>query len=107
MTGHPISRRRFLKIASRVAALGALAIGTDSVFFEPNRPRVVRLEVPLRRLPPNFDGFTIAQLSDFHFDPYFSVHPITAAVQITNELNPDLACSLAISSLIRHCADAD
>jgi len=90
VTGSPTSRRRFLKIASRVAALGAIAIGTDSVLIEPNRPRIVRLEVPLRRLPASFDGFTIAQLSDFHFDPYFSIHPITAAVQITNQLNPDL-----------------
>lgn len=90
MTGSPTSRRRFLKIASRVAALGAVAIAADSILIEPNRPRVVRLDVPLRRLPAEFDGFTIVQLSDFHFDPYFSIRPIKSAVQITNDLNPDL-----------------
>jgi len=36
------------------------------------------------------DGFTIALLSDFHYDPYFSVHPLEAAVPLVNHLHPDL-----------------
>ncbi len=42
------------------------------------------------RLPEAFDGFTIAQLSDFHYDPYFSVIPIRHAVKMVNQLKPDL-----------------
>jgi predicted MPP superfamily phosphohydrolase len=87
LTSAPTTRRRFLKIA---AAAGALTIGADATVLEPNHPRVVRVDVPLLRLAPEFDGFTIIQLSDFHFDPYFSIIPIRKSVQITNDLKPDL-----------------
>jgi hypothetical protein len=83
----PISRRRLLKIG---AAACVAAIGVDAALLEPNHPKLVRVDVPLLRLPREFDGFTIAQLSDFHFDPYFSVVPIRAAVQMANALDPDL-----------------
>jgi predicted MPP superfamily phosphohydrolase len=41
-------------------------------------------------LPHAFDGFTIAQLSDFHYEDHFSVMPIRKAVEIVNALHPDL-----------------
>ena len=62
----------------------------DSLFIEPNHPRVIRKEIFLRRWPSRLEGFTIALLSDFHYDPYFSVHPIRSAVDIINGLQPDL-----------------
>lgn len=82
-----MTRRRFLK-----AAIGAsaLIVAADSTLIEPNRPRLVRLDVTLPRLPPSFDGLTIAQLSDFHFDPYFSVTPIQKATRMVIEEKPDL-----------------
>jgi uncharacterized protein len=36
------------------------------------------------------NGFTIALLSDFHYDPVFSRHPLLAAIPMVNELHPDL-----------------
>lgn len=87
MTLTPTSRRRFLQIA---AATSVLAIGADAALFEPNHPVVTRIDIPLLRLPREFDGFTVAQLSDFHYDPYFSVIPIRKAVFLANTLNPDL-----------------
>jgi predicted MPP superfamily phosphohydrolase len=83
----PINRRKFIK---RVAAAGIAAIAADSMLIEPNRPRLIRKEIALRRWPSRLDGFTIALLSDFHYDPYFSVHPIRSAVEIVNGLHPDL-----------------
>jgi predicted MPP superfamily phosphohydrolase len=44
----------------------------------------------LSRWPAQMNGFTIALLSDFHYDPYFSVHPLHAAVPMVNSLHPDL-----------------
>jgi hypothetical protein len=73
-----------------VAATGALAIGAGASIIEPNDPRLVRMEVPLTRLPNSFDGFTIAQLSDFHYDEVFSKVPIRKAVRTVNDLRPDL-----------------
>jgi len=65
-------------------------VAGDATLVEPNRPRLIRQEIPLRRLPRGFDGLTIVQLSDFHYDPYFSAIPIAAAVRMANELKPDL-----------------
>lgn len=73
-----------------VAGVGALGLGEYSAVVEPNRPRLVRVEVPIRRLPEAFDGFTILQLTDFHYDSLFSVVPIRRAIEMANSLNPDL-----------------
>lgn len=82
-----IHRRKFIK---GVTAAAVAAIATDSILIEPNRPRVIRQEIALQRWPDRLDGFTIALLSDFHYDPYFSVHPIRKGVEIVNGLRPDL-----------------
>ena len=83
----PNTRRQFLYTA---VAAGAIAIAGDSILLEPNRPRIVRRDFPLKRWPERLSGFTIALLSDFHYDPYFSVHPLHAAVPLVNSLHPDL-----------------
>jgi uncharacterized protein len=83
----PITRRKFIVLAA-AASTGALAI--DSAIFEPNRPRIVRQDVALSRWPQQLEGFTIALLSDFHYDPYCSVHPLKAAIGMVNNLRPDL-----------------
>jgi len=83
----PINRRRFIK---RVAAAGLGALSADSILLEPNHPRLIRKDIALSRWPSRLDGFTIALLSDFHYDPYFSVHPIRTAVEIVKGLRPDL-----------------
>lgn len=81
------TRRKFIGLA---AAAGVAAVTADSIFLAPNRPRIVRLELAPRRWPARLDGFTIALLSDFHYDPYFSAHPLHAAVGMVNALQPDL-----------------
>jgi hypothetical protein len=47
-------------------------------------------EFLLPRWPEPMNGFTIALLSDFHYDPYFSVLPLKAAIPMVNALRPDL-----------------
>jgi uncharacterized protein len=72
------------------AAAGAVALAGDSVLLEPNRPRIVRQDFFLPRWPERMNGFTVALLSDFHYDPYFSVHPLHAAIPMVNDLRPHL-----------------
>jgi hypothetical protein len=67
-----------------------LAIAGDTILLEPNLPRIVRKEFFLPRWPERMDGFTVALLSDFHYDPYFSVHPLRSAIGLVNGLRPDL-----------------
>ena len=69
---------------------GALATVGDAWLGEPTHPRLVRMDIPLTRLPVELDGFTIVQLSDFHYDEEFTIHPIRKAIEIVNGLNPDL-----------------
>jgi uncharacterized protein len=82
-----ISRRKFILGA---AVAGTAAIVADSTLLEPNHPRLVRREIRLRRWPAELEGFTVALLSDFHYDEYFSAHPLRAAVPMVNALHPDL-----------------
>jgi uncharacterized protein len=84
-----VTRRRFLQVAAGVAATGAIALGEDAIILEPKRPVLTSLELTLTRLPPAFDGFTIAQLGDFHYG-HFSLAPIQAAIEIVNRLHPDV-----------------
>ena len=81
-----ITRRKFLA----ASAIGAAALAGDGLLIEPNRPTVVRKTFSLPRWPRLMNGFTIALLSDFHYDPYFCIHPIHAAIPIVNSLHPDL-----------------
>lgn len=81
------TRRKFLYGAAIIA--GAAGVGADG-FVESNHPHLVKIEIPLARLPQSFDGFTIAQLSDFHYEEHFSAVPIHKAVDIVNGLRPDL-----------------
>jgi uncharacterized protein len=81
------SRRKFISLA---AAAGVAALGIDSVLIEPNRPQLLRREIRLERWPAALNGFTVALLSDFHYDPIFSIHPLHAAIGMVNSLNPDL-----------------
>jgi predicted MPP superfamily phosphohydrolase len=83
-----LTRRKFLYTGGLTAA-GAAVTGTVGL-VESNRPEIVRIEIRLRRLPHEFDGFTIAQLSDFHYEDHFSVVPIRKGVDLVNELRPDL-----------------
>jgi predicted MPP superfamily phosphohydrolase len=66
------------------------ALAVDTTLIAPNLPRIVRKEIALRRWPERLEGFTIALLSDFHYDPYFSVHPLRSSIGMVNGLHPDL-----------------
>jgi predicted MPP superfamily phosphohydrolase len=83
-----LTRRKFLYTGA-AAATGIAALGLDG-FAQSKHVQLRRVEIPLARLPEAFDGFTIAQLSDFHYDPEFSVSPIRKAVAMVNGLKPDL-----------------
>jgi hypothetical protein len=82
-----INRRKFFGLA---ASAGAIAIAADGVFIGPMRPTIVRKDIFLKRWPARMDGFNIALLSDFHYDPIFSIHPIQSAVEMVNGVRPDL-----------------
>ena len=77
--------------------LGAGAAGTAvmatggaySALLEPHWLTIERVTIPLRRLSPEFDGFTLAQISDIHRGPYVDDAAVQAAVEAVNQLRPD------------------
>lgn len=66
-----------------------IAAGIDAV-VEADHPIVNHVDIHLDRVPEAFNGFRIAQLSDFHYDEHFSAAPIRSAVELVNGLNADL-----------------
>ena len=84
------TRRKFLQGAAAVAGVGTFGLGADGLIIEPNHPQLIRVDVSLTRLPAAFDGFTIVQLSDFHYDDHFSVIPLRKSIEIANTLHPDI-----------------
>ncbi len=51
---------------------------------------VETVQIHLKRLPKNLDGWRIAHLSDIHHSPFTSLEHISRAVEIANELKPDM-----------------
>jgi len=86
----PFTRRNFIKAGAAVIASCALAVEGKAIVGDTGDPRLISVEIPLTRLPAAWDGFTIVQLSDFHYDPVLTVPPIRKAIEITNRLRPDL-----------------
>ena len=68
---------------------GLLASYASNV--EPHWPEVVRLALPLLRLPRRLDGLTLVQISDLHAGDYADAIKIRRLVAMTNALQADIA----------------
>jgi len=84
----PMNRRTFLKFAaySGVVAL----IGSYPVFIERTIVHVNNYRIPVRKLPPAFHGFRIAQLTDLHLGFLVSEAFVEGIVHRTNALRTDV-----------------
>jgi predicted MPP superfamily phosphohydrolase len=85
------SRRNFFRYASYI--VGGLPFVVAVYGFAAGRLkyRVERVEVPIANLPKELDGFKIAQLSDIHIGDFMPREEVRRAVNIANDLKPDLA----------------
>jgi len=57
---------------------------------EANSLSLERVEIRLKRLPKQLDGFRIVHLSDTHHSPFTSLDHISRTVKVANRLKPDL-----------------
>jgi uncharacterized protein len=69
------------------SALGEMA---RVALAEPFMIAVERQEIFLRKLPPALDGFRIVQLSDLHYGPMVDPRHLQRAIEIANDLSPDM-----------------
>ena len=84
------SRRKFISQISIFSALAPLAILTYGMLRNAYNYQFHKIQVSLKKLPSNFKGFTIVQLSDIHAGSFNKTKPIEKAVEKINALNPDL-----------------
>jgi predicted MPP superfamily phosphohydrolase len=84
-------RRRFLMRLSGSAALGATGVLTWLGVRAARRlPEVVEVDVPIRGLPAELDGYHIVQLSDVHVGMTIDKDFILPIVEQVTSLRPDL-----------------
>jgi predicted MPP superfamily phosphohydrolase len=86
-----ITRRTFLK--SSAVALAGLATASAAYIAVRDESQDLVVEpvtVPLANLHAGLEGFTIVQLSDFHLLPLTKPKLVRRAVDLTNDLKPDL-----------------
>jgi hypothetical protein len=85
-----LARRKFL--SNTALAAGAVPLAAAGYGFLFGRiefeKSFVRMKLP--RLPREFHGFRIAQLSDFHIGPFMTSSDIRHVVEMTTALKPDL-----------------
>lgn len=76
---------------SAVLALALSVVVTSIGFLNARRiAKVVNIDIPLDRLPPALDGFTIAQITDIHVGPTIKGTYVQGVVNKVNALNPDI-----------------
>jgi hypothetical protein len=82
--------RRFgWPVLAGAGALGALTWGHAS-YREPGRPTLQRVELHLKRLPPDLDGLRIGQLSDLHLGFRFGEQNALWGVEQMRREGPDV-----------------
>jgi len=85
------ARRDFFRYAAYLA--GGLPFVAATYGFAAGRLRykVEQVDVPIVGLPKELDGMRIAQISDIHIGEFMPRNEVARAVQIANDLKPDLA----------------
>ena len=92
---------RKVKISERISSavssdtpLRALASNFSKVarsaINEANSLEIEEVRIELKRLPKSLDGFKIVHLSDIHHSPFTDLQHIRNAVEIANDLEPDM-----------------
>ncbi|MEZ5346191.1 MAG: metallophosphoesterase [Pyrinomonadaceae bacterium] len=85
---------RISSVVSSDTPLRALASNFSKVarsaLKEANTLIVEEIAISLRRLPKKLDGLKLVQLSDIHHSPFTDLAHIEKAVEIANDLSPDL-----------------
>ena len=84
-----LTRRRFLELGA-ATAVATFGVVTSEGLREAQHVSLRQVVISVAQLPATFDGFTIAHLSDFHYDPINTAKPIGDAVHEVNRLRPDI-----------------
>jgi predicted MPP superfamily phosphohydrolase len=89
--GFSPSRRTFFQYAACLAGSAPFLAATYGFAAGRLRYTIERVDVPVANLPPELDGLRIAQLSDIHIGDYMPPREIARAVDMANDLQPDIS----------------
>ncbi len=84
------ARRNFLARTTTVLAAAPFVASGYGLLYGRLNLETTEHPVPLERLPRQFEGFRICQLSDIHIGPFMPAEEIRKYVAIANSLKPDL-----------------
>ena len=89
--GLPVEKRDLFTIVSTcfVAVFG-IFFGITSTWNALSEPTVEPMTVAVRNLPPELEGFKVAQITDLHASNLFPAARTEAVVKAVNEARPDL-----------------
>jgi predicted MPP superfamily phosphohydrolase len=84
-------RRNFIIQSINLGILGIALVSTGYGFYEARRKAaIVEVDIPLKNLPENFEGFRIVQFSDMHIGPTIKNGFVQTVVKQIKELQGDM-----------------
>ena len=85
------SRREFLVQSTNLGIIGAAAVATSYGIYEARKlPGIESIDIPLSRLPQEFDNFKIVQITDIHAGLTIDRQWIETVAEKVQSLSPDL-----------------
>jgi hypothetical protein len=90
LPGEVLSRSEFLAKTAIVAATVPFGTMVYGIISGAHDYRIRRSTVTLPNLPKNFDGITIAQISDIHSGSFFNKTAVKGGVDLLMEQKPDV-----------------
>lgn len=94
------NRRDFLRTAAVAAPPVLTILTTGYALAQQDNFRIRRMIIPLRQLPAELDGLTIAHVTDIHVGRFTEGSVLRKIVETTNQLKADLV--LLTGDLINH-----
>ena len=103
VTKRDTSRSRFMAKAALVAGGVPVATLTYGIVRNAYRYRRFAVDVPIKNLPPAFEGYKIVQISDMHSGSWTRSRPLHDAIALINGEDPDMVCMTG--DLVNNSAD--
>jgi len=111
MIKNKISRREFLQLAAVTPLVAVSAASAYARLIEPSYYRLSQIDIFIRDLPQNFEGFRIAHITDVHHSRILGIEEVQCVVKLTQQLKPDLIAltgdyTTSYRRYIEPCAEA-
>lgn len=83
-------RRKFISQLGFIASMAPLATAIHGMVWGRYAFEVHELQIAFKDLPEAFDGFRLAQFSDFHSGSFDQKEPVVKGLEMLQDLEPDL-----------------